>query len=144
MIWRLLDIFFVIFHTSIIVFNLTGWLWKKTRKYNLAILLITGFSWVIIGLLVGTIGYCPLTDWHFTVLEKIGKSDLPNSYVKYLFDRITGLDINPILADRVTLYSFLGSLLLSLILSIRDCYRGNKLPGLKHDQNPNQKTNQVF
>jgi hypothetical protein len=71
MIWRLLDIFFVIFHTSIIVFNLTGWLWKKTRKYNLAILLITGFSWVIIGLLVGTIGYCPLTDWHFTVLEKI-------------------------------------------------------------------------
>ncbi len=120
MIYRILDIFFVIFHTSVILFNLFGWIWGKTRKFNLILLLITGSSWVFLGLIVGTLGYCPLTDWHFSVLNKLGISNLPASYVKYLVDRLTGLDLNPSLVDNVTLYSFLAALVLSIFLNIKD------------------------
>ena len=120
MIYRILDIFFVVLHTSIILFNLTGWVWKKTRKYNLILLIITGSSWLILGLIVGTLGYCPLTDWHFDVLEKLGVTDLPSSYVKYLADRLTGLDFSSSLIDKVTLWAFLAALGLSLFLNIKD------------------------
>jgi hypothetical protein len=120
MIWQILDIFFVVFHTSVIIFNLFGWIWRKTRKYNLILLVITGASWLFLGLIVGTLGYCPLTDWHFTILNKLGVSDLPSSYVKYLVDRLTGLDLNPSLVDNVTLYAFLAAIGFSLFFNLRD------------------------
>jgi len=119
LIWHILDIFFVLFHTSLIIFNLTGWIWKKIRKLNLITLLITGSSWLFLGLLVGSLGYCPLTDWHFRILEKLGKTDLPNSYIKYLSERLTGFDFDPRLIDKITLYSFLTALAVSLFLNGR-------------------------
>jgi len=87
---------------------------------NLITLFLTGASWLFLGLIVGTLGYCPLTDWHFNILEKLGKTDLPNSYVKYLTDRITGLDLNVVFVDKVTLYSFLAALAISIFLNSRD------------------------
>jgi hypothetical protein len=115
----MLDIFFVVFHSSVIIFNLFGWIWRKTRIWNLMLLMLTGASWVILGWIVGVPGYCPLTDWHFRVLEKLGKTGLPNSYVKYLADRITGLDLNAGVIDKVTLYAFAGALLISLMLNLK-------------------------
>jgi hypothetical protein len=115
---HLADIFFVVLHTALILFNMAGWIWKKTRLANLITLLLTGSSWLFLGLIVGTPGYCLLTDWHFTILEKLGKTDLPYSYIKYLADRITGLDIDAQLADAVTLYGFLAALAISLIINI--------------------------
>jgi hypothetical protein len=103
----------------VVLFNLFGWIWKKTRIYNLITLGITGASWLFLGMLVGTLGYCPLTDWHFRVLNKLGVTDLPNSYMKYLADRITGLDISASLVDKVTLYTFLAALIISLFLNIK-------------------------
>jgi hypothetical protein len=126
MIWHLLDFFFVIFHSSLIIFNLFGWIWKRTRIYNLITLLLTGASWLFLGLIVGTPGYCPLTDWHFSVLNRLGVTDLPYSYVKYLADRLTGLDFNPSLIDNITLYSFLAALVISLYLNIKDHRAKNK------------------
>jgi hypothetical protein len=120
MIYRILDIFFVIFHTSLILFNLFGWIWRRIRIINLIVLLLTGASWLILGLIVGTLGYCPLTDWHFSILNKLGETSLPASYVKYLADRITGLDISSSLVDNFTLYAFLTALGISLFLNIRD------------------------
>jgi hypothetical protein len=125
MLYHLLDIFFVIFHSSLIIFNLFGWIWKKTRIANLVTLVLTGASWLFLGLIVGVLGYCPFTDWHFDVLYKLGKTDLPNSYVKYLADRLTGLDFDARLVDNVTLYTFLAALALSLFFNIRD-YLGKK------------------
>jgi hypothetical protein len=116
--WTILDIFFVIFHTSLILFNLFGWIWQKTRRLNLITLLLTGASWLFLGLIVGTPGYCPFTDWHFNILHKLGKTDLPNSYIKYLADRITGLDFSSSLVDNVTLYAFLAALGISLFMNL--------------------------
>jgi hypothetical protein len=126
MIWKFLDIFFVAFHTSLIFFNLFGWIWKRTRKLNLITLSLTGASWLFLGLIVGTLGYCPLTDWHFKILEKLGKTDLPYSYTKYLADRLTGLDINASLVDNVTLYSFLAALIISIFFNMKD-YRNSRM-----------------
>jgi hypothetical protein len=120
MLWRILDMFFVVFHTSLVFFNLFGWILRKTRKLNLITLLLTGASWLFLGLVVGTPGYCPLTDWHFRILEKMGKTGIPNSYIKYLADRLTGLDFDPVLVDNVTLYSFLGVLVFSLFFNFWD------------------------
>jgi hypothetical protein len=127
MIYRILDIFFVVFHTSLILFNIFGWICNKTRLANLITLSLTGASWLFLGLIVGTLGYCPFTDWHFNVLYKLGKTDLPNSYIKYLADRITGLDFNASLVDSITLYAFLTALVLSLIFNIRDFIRKKKI-----------------
>ena len=120
--YKIIDIFFLVFHSSIVVFNLFGWIWKRTLKLNLITLLLTGGSWFILGIFYG-IGYCPLTDWHFQVLRKLGKYDLPNSYMKYLGDRITGLNFNANLVDTLTMVCFLLALFVSLFLNGRNWYR---------------------
>ena len=94
------------------------------------VLLLTGASWLILGLIVGTLGYCPFTDWHFRVLEKLGESNLPYSYLKYLADRITGMDFSSEFVDRVTLYGFIIALGLSLYFNFRDL-RGRRGEGEK-------------
>jgi len=119
-IYHFLDIFFVVFHTFLIFFNLFGWMWKRTRKLNLIVLLLTGGSWVILGLMVGMIGYCPLTDWHFSILTHLGKTNLPDSYIKYLADRLTGLSFDPVFVYQVTLYAYLVALVISLMFNARD------------------------
>lgn len=115
---HLLDIFFVVFHSSLIIFNLFGWIWSKTRLANLITLMLTGGSWVILGWITGTMGYCPLTDWHFTILERLGHTNLPYSYIKYLADRLTGLSFDDTLVDSLTLWGFLAALAGSLIINI--------------------------
>lgn len=85
----LVDWFFMVFHSTLIFFNLFGWIWKKTRKAHLITISLTLLSWGILGIWYGW-GYCPLTDWHWQVLEKLGTTNLPNSYISYLLDRILG------------------------------------------------------
>lgn len=114
-----LDYFFMVFHSMIVIFNVFGWIWKKTRKLNFIILLLTGFSWTVLGIFYG-FGYCPLTDWHFKVLRKLGEYDLPNSYIKYLIDRLLGLDVNADIVDLMTLIVFIVVFAISLILNLRD------------------------
>lgn len=125
MIWRIIDMFFLVFHSAIVLFSTTGWIWKKTRKIHLIVLGIIGSSWLFLGFIVGTLSYCPLTDWHFSVLEKLGRTELPISYVKYLADRITGLDFNARLVDSATLYVYFAALLLSVALNLKDRRRKN-------------------
>jgi len=125
---KFLDLFFTVFHSLVIFFNLFGWIWKPLRKWNLGLLIITGGSWFILGIFYG-IGYCPLTDWHWQVLNKLGVSSLPGSYTSYLLERVTGIRITDAAADVLTMGCFLAALLISLVLNYRD-YRkkGRKLP----------------
>jgi hypothetical protein len=120
MIYHIIDILIIVSHTSLILFNLFGWIWSKLRIFNLITLILTGASWLFLGLKYGTLGYCPLTDWHFRIITKLGETDLPDSYIKYIIDRMTGLNINASLLDRVTLYAFLMALTFSIIFNVRD------------------------
>jgi hypothetical protein len=113
---KFLDIFFVIFHSALILINLFGWIFKKTRRLNLVILMLTGLSWFVLGIFYG-IGYCPLTDWHFQVLEKLGKPSWSNSYIEYLIERLFEVDVSGHLVDRVTLIAYFVALLLSVFVN---------------------------
>lgn len=117
MLYTVLDILFVVFHTALILFNVSGWIWKKTQKANLITLLLTGSSWFILGIFYG-IGYCPLTDWHWEILEQLGKTNLPDSYMKYLFDRITGIGINDSFVDTIVAAVYFISLIISIIVNV--------------------------
>jgi hypothetical protein len=116
--YKIADIFFVVFHTSLIIFILFGWIWKRTRFWNLVVLLLTAGSWTLLGIFYG-FGYCPLTDWHFRILERLGHSGLPTSYIKYLADRLTGLSFDQGLVDTVTLWGLIVVLVISVYLNIR-------------------------
>jgi hypothetical protein len=122
-VYAFLDKFFFVFHSFIIIFNLFGWTWKKTRKANLIVLLLTAFSWFILGIWYG-IGFCFCTEWHYQVRMKLGYFDMPSSYVKFLIDSVTGLDVNATLVDIFTLTFFLLALIASIVTNGRD--RRNK------------------
>jgi hypothetical protein len=116
---KLLDLLFILFHTCLIFFNLFGWIFRKTRVWNLVTLLFTGGSWVILGIFYG-IGYCPFTDWHFRVLEKMGETNLPVSYIEYIVERFLPVDVNPQLVDIFTAGLFFAALIISIVLNCRD------------------------
>jgi len=108
------DYFFLVFHTGLIVFNLTGWMWRPLRKWHLACILLTFASWLLLGIWYG-LGYCPLTDWHWDILRQRGIRDLPDSYVGYLLERLLGLSMKAELVDGFTV----GFAVLALALSIK-------------------------
>lgn len=114
--WHIADIFFVVFHTALIVFNLFGWIWRKTRRLNFITLLLTGASWGVLGIFWGW-GYCPLTDWHFEVLHHLDVYDLPNSYILYLYRRLTGAVADAYLVDILTFTGYLLALILSVFFN---------------------------
>lgn len=112
----LLDILFTLLHLLLIGFNLLGWIWRKTRKAHLLVAAATLGSWFLLGIWYGW-GYCPLTDWHWDVKYQLGETKLPNSFVKYFADKITGLDFSPALIDSWTLGLFFIAIVLSLYVN---------------------------
>ena len=124
--YAFLNKFFFVFHSSIIALILFGWAWKKTRLASLAVILLTAFSWFILGIWYGY-GYCPSTDWHWKVRAKLGIRDLPSSYTKFLIDSLTGWDISQKAVDILTFILLLGALAASLYTNIRDWRRRHGL-----------------
>ena len=114
----LLDIFFTVFHIVLMVFNLLGWIWKKTRRAHLVTLALTAGSWVLLGIWYGP-GYCPLTDWHWDVKRELGETGLPQSFVKYLLDKMFSADIPARLVDRLTLAGLLAAIAGAVIVRIK-------------------------
>lgn len=103
MIYTFLDWVFTLFHTLLIVFNLTGWIWKKTQKLHLITISATLLSWTLLGIWYGW-GYCPLTDWHWQILHEAGYTGLPSSYIVFLIQRFFNLTIRPVTADFITVF----------------------------------------
>jgi len=122
--YHFLNILFFIFHSGLTLFNLFGWIWKRTRKWNLLTLSLTGFSWFILGIWYG-FGYCPSTDWHWQVRMKLGYYDMPSSYIKFLIDSLTGLNVNAHLVDIAALVLLLAAFMISLGLNFRDWRRAS-------------------
>jgi hypothetical protein len=51
------------------------------------------------------------------VKERLGETNLPNSFIKYYADRISGKDIGPSLVDNVTLVTFLVVIVVTIYLN---------------------------
>ena len=123
-----LNIFFFVFHTVLIVFNLFGWVWRRTRLANLMTLGATAFFWFIIGIWYG-VGYCPSTEWHWQVRLRLGYTIETYSYTKFLVDTITGLDVNAKLVDTATVTLFLLAICASVFTNIKSCRERRKNRG---------------
>ena len=120
-----LNYFFLFFHTALILFNLFGWIWKASRRWNLYTLLATAFSWFGLGLWYG-LGYCPCTHWHWLVRRQLGYMDMPSSYIKFLIQEWTGFEIAAQIVDIGTISLFLLALVISIYLNVRDYKRDRK------------------
>jgi hypothetical protein len=118
MLW-LGDVFFTVFHTALILFNLFGWALPRWRKWHIGSLLITFGSWGVLGYFKGW-GYCPCTDWHWQILHARGIYDLPNSYISYLVVRLTGVSLPASLVDIATLAGAILALMISTVLYLRN------------------------
>jgi len=105
--------FFYAFHSALIIFNMFGWMFARTRKLNLTTLLLTFGSWVLLGIWKGW-GYCFLTDWHYFVLRRLGDKNLPSNYIAFLVEKITGWLPSAALTNSVTLIMAVLALLCSL------------------------------
>ncbi|MEE9503202.1 MAG: DUF2784 family protein [Candidatus Aminicenantaceae bacterium] len=117
--YEFLNVFFFVFHSSLILFILLGWLWTKTRKINLAVVLLTAFFWFILGIWYG-FGYCPCTDWHWQVRMRLGYYDMPSSYLTFLIRSFTGCDVNKTLIDVFAVVFLLLSICASVVINYRD------------------------
>lgn len=103
--YQLYDFLFTILHLVIVGFNLFGWIWPSTRKLHFILVLLTAGSWLVLGIWYG-MGYCPITDWQWQVKEKLGESNLPNSFIKYYADKVTGQNVSADFIDAATAICF--------------------------------------
>lgn len=123
--YSFLNIFFFIFHTVFTLFNMIGWIFPKTRKLNLITLLLTAFSWFVVGIWKG-MGFCYCTEWHWQVREQLGYHDQTNSYIHFLILKLTGINLSVSLVETATVIVFAISLVMSVWLNIKDWKKKNQ------------------
>ena len=117
--YTFLDYFFIVFHGSLVIFSLTGWAWRRTRRIHLITIGLTILSWFGLGIFYGW-GYCLCTDWHWEVKRELGESNLPYSYVKYYLDKLTGFKWDTLVVDAAVVILGLLAFALSCWLNLQD------------------------
>jgi hypothetical protein len=60
----------------------------------------------VLGIWFG-IGYCPVTDLQWSIKEKLGETNLPSSFITYIFEKLTGKNISDDFVDLVTMILFI-------------------------------------
>ena len=116
---KFLDITLYTIHILVILGNMFLWIWKRTRKAHLVIILATAFSWFVMGIWYGW-GYCFLTDWEWDVKRQLGETDLPPSFIHYWVNHSMGLNISASVLDGLTLGVFVIAIVMSVLLNWRD------------------------
>ena len=116
--YTFLNAFFFVFHTLFTLFNLVGWAFAQTRRWHLATLLLTAFSWFVLGIWYGW-GFCFCTEWHYQVRRHLGYTDQQGSYIHFLIRKLTGLNLNMQLVEQATLWTFIALVLLSTMANLR-------------------------
>ena len=117
-----LNILFLVFHSGLIVFNVFGWLWPKTRPWNLLTQVITLGSWVGMGAFKGW-GYCYCTDVHWKIRRDMGIADDPETYIGFLIEKVTGIEPSGDFVFWLGLTVFSFCFFASLFLNLRDIRR---------------------
>jgi hypothetical protein len=110
---RAANVAFFVVHTAWMVFVCVGWAWARTRAWHLAAIVITALSWFGLGAWYGW-GYCPCTDWHWAIRERLGYVD-PPSYTQLLIASVTTFEPTTFTANAITLAVFLGAAILSVV-----------------------------
>jgi hypothetical protein len=111
----ILDVLLTLIHFLVILFNLFGWIPKRTRRWHLYVVGITLASWLLLGIKYG-LGYCFLTDWHWRIKRQLGEADLPHSFIDYVIQEV-GLSASDSAVFYMTLLPFLMAIIMSLYLN---------------------------
>lgn len=116
------NVFFFVFHTALILFNVFGWLVRKLRVWNCLTLWLTFVSWCVMGIWKG-VGYCVCTDIHWHIRRAMGIEDHANSYLVLLVQKLSGWDPPVWLVNDVAGVVFAFCLIASTVLTIGDYVR---------------------
>jgi len=108
-----LNILLFLFHTAMLIFNLTGWICRRTRTLHIICLGATLFSWFVMGYWKG-MGYCICTDWHFQIRRAMGIKDNVHSYLQLIAKSFFGVEMDRMTSD----LSAGGGLLLILLATL--------------------------
>jgi hypothetical protein len=103
-----LNVFFFVFHSSLIIFILFGWMWAKTRKIHLVTVVLTALSWFFLGI------------WYWHVRMRLGYYDMPASYLTFLIRSLTGWEVDKTLVDVFAVAGLFLALLASVFTNYRD------------------------
>ena len=95
-----------------------GWIWLKTRRVHRYVLIATWASWLGLGIKYG-LGYCFLTDWHWDVKRQLGMTDLPKSFIHFLFEKC-GIEMESVIVDWITAISFITVTIITVIIWIME------------------------
>lgn len=112
----LLDYMLHVVHLSLMSICIVGWMFEPTRVLHLLVIIGVTISWFGLGKFFG-FGYCVLTDTQWRIKRKLGQEPYTESYVKYMLDKVTGLDIDKKITDRLTLYTYVAAVVLSLTVN---------------------------
>ncbi len=88
-------------HVAVVLAFVFLWIPRATWRWHGRLVAIVAFSWLVIGLYKGAVGYCFLTDLHWRVKRARGATHLPGSFLKYVADAVTGRDVSPAVIDVV-------------------------------------------
>lgn len=114
--YLILDYFLTLLHLLIVGFNLLGWIWPATRRAHFIVVVVTASCWLILGIWYG-IGYCPLTDWQWQLKEHLGVQELPNSFIKYMVDKVSPVTVSSDVIDALTAGGFAIAAFMSVYLN---------------------------
>ncbi|MCS7205788.1 MAG: DUF2784 domain-containing protein [Leptospiraceae bacterium] len=124
LVWFVLDFVLEVFHLSLVLFNLFGWIFPRLRLAHFVSLNLVFLSWVGLGYFYGW-GYCPITDYHWYVKAQKGEVNLPYSYIDYTLQRF-GLFFPPEKIDFYVLWITIGLYLISLFFFIKRIRKNSK------------------
>lgn len=105
-----LDVAFFVLHAALILFNMFGWAFEKTRKWQLVTLALTTASWFVMGYWKGW-GYCFCTDWHFAIRQARGFEEYHATYIQLLAYVLAGQGMSDTFAENLALSVFIAILL---------------------------------
>jgi len=111
----MMNIFFHLIHLAIVFFFLFGWLSSKTLLAHFLLSILILFSWSGLGIFYG-FGYCLVTDIQWKIKKRMGQEPYTEYYIKYMLDKLTGLDLNSHTVNAITTYTFFIILLMSTVL----------------------------
>lgn len=117
-----LNILFFVLHTAVMGFNLTGWMFRRTRGLHVLCLFATLFSWFVMGATKG-LGYCVCTDWHFQIRRELGLNDGVHSYLQLLAKVFFGVEMSRFTSDVLACGGLLMALVATLVVWSRALWR---------------------